>query len=226
VLKQDYLHVNYLERNQLQKRDFQKKYRHPELDDRLTKERMRAELRGILRCKANGIKTPAVYFVDSKKNTIYMEEFENVQTVNVFIGNELKESGSGDSSIPSQKLKPLASEIGSIVGKMHAEGIIHGDLTTSNILIENENQSSNANNLLPEVSLIDFGLSHVNSTAEDKGVDLYVLERALLSTHSSIPWFFEFVLDSYKLSNRKDGQDVLRKLDEIRLRGRKREMIG
>lgn len=33
--------------------------------------------------------------------------------------------------------------------------------------------------------LIDFGLSFTSTLPEDKAVDLYVLERALLSMHSS-----------------------------------------
>lgn len=113
----------------------------------------------------------------------------------------------------------MAKEIGQTIGTMHTAGIIHGDLTTSNILIDSRKE-------VPELILIDFGLSHFDNSAEDKGVDLYVLERALKSTYSNIPWFFELMLDSYKISNVKDGNEVLRKLDEIRLRGRKRTMVG
>jgi len=131
-------------------------------------------------------------------------------------------SGSGDSDTTCKdKLTNLAQEIGFTVGKMHEASIIHGDLTTSNILVSNKPSDDK-----PELALIDFGLSHVDNSAEDKGVDLYVLERALTSTHSSIPWFFDIVLEAYKSANGRDGQEVGVKLDEIRLRGRKRDMIG
>ncbi len=64
-------------------------------------------------------------------------------------------------------------------------------------------------------------------TAEDKGVDLYVLEKALLSTHPNTESLFEAILDAYrKTAGKKVADAVIRKLDEIRLRGRKREMIG
>lgn len=64
-------------------------------------------------------------------------------------------------------------------------------------------------------------------TAEDKGVDLYVLEKALLSTHPNTESLFEAILESYRNSaGKKNAEAVIRKLDEIRLRGRKREMIG
>jgi len=154
-----------------------------------------------------------------------MELVEDVDTVDVFITKLLKEcpARQGDATNPEciNKLKRLAQETGATIGKMHAGDVIHGDLTTSNILVGLNSDAESA-----EITLIDFGLSSVDHMAEDKGVDLYVLERALLSTHSSIPWFFENVLESYKVNNTKDAVDVLKKLEEIRLRGRKRTMIG
>ncbi|PIO68978.1 putative Kae1-associated kinase Bud32 [Teladorsagia circumcincta] len=61
---------------------------------------------------------------------------------------------------------------------------------------------------------------------EDKGVDLYVLERAMISTHVDSEEMFKSVLEGYKSINQKQGIAVLKKLDEIRLRGRKRDMTG
>lgn len=124
-------------------------------------------------------------------------------------------------------MKKLAEDIGITVGKMHMAGIIHGDLTTSNILIESNCDVSNGNaEYNPKLALIDFGLSHLDNSPEDKGVDLYVLERALNSTFSSIPWFFELILSSYRSVYENGGEEVYRKLEEIRLRGRKRTMVG
>jgi TP53 regulating kinase-like protein len=79
---------------------------------------------------------------------------------------------------------------------------------------------------VPTVALIDFGLSHVDSSMEDKGVDLYVLERALISTHANIDQLFPTILSAYVEANKKESQDVLKKLDEVRARGRKRTMVG
>lgn len=117
-----------------------------------------------------------------------------------------------------EKLEKLANEVGTVIGKLHSSGIIHGDLTTSNILVRNED--------VAQLSMIDFGLSFMNPSAEDKGVDLYVLERALLSTHPESETLFELILKSYGKSNVKDAKETLKKLDEIRLRGRKRSMVG
>jgi TP53 regulating kinase-like protein len=122
-------------------------------------------------------------------------------------------------SSPSQQhLEDLASTIGITVGKLHTQNIIHGDLTTSNLLIRNENVSS--------VTVIDFGLSYINCSPEDKGVDLYVLERALISTHPNTELLFQIILKSYSKANKRDGKETIKKYEEVRLRGRKRLMVG
>jgi TP53 regulating kinase and related kinases len=70
----------------------------------------------------------------------------------------------------------VMSLIGKSVGELHASGVVHGDLTTSNLILKETN-----GNL--EVVLIDFGLGSVSVSEEDMAVDLYVLERAFASTH-------------------------------------------
>ena len=112
-------------------------------------------------------------------------------------------------------LTALAQEIGTILAKMHNCNIIHGDLTTSNMIYGLEGQ----------LTLIDFGLSCVSGLVEDKGVDLYVLERAFLSTHPNTEDIFQELLQSYS-REAKDTKAVLAKLDEVRSRGRKRTMVG
>ena len=102
---------------------------------------------------------------------------------------------------------------------MHQNNIIHGDLTTSNMLLKGPVDDL-------DLVMIDFGLGYVENVAEDKGVDLYVLERALLSTHPRTEKFFEVLLESYTSVCGKSSQEVIRKLDEVRLRGRKRTMVG
>jgi TP53 regulating kinase-like protein len=77
--------------------------------------------------------------------------------------------------------------------------------------------------------MIDFGLSSMNSSVEDKGVDLYVLERALLSTHTEIAAaFFGALLEAYyaSLPSQKDAQAIKGKFEQVRLRGRKRLAFG
>jgi len=66
--------------------------------------------------------------------------------------------------------------IGTSVGGLHASGVVHGDLTTSNLILREKNGEM-------DVVLIDFGLGSVSTSDEDMAVDLYVLERAFASTH-------------------------------------------
>ena len=155
-----------------------------------------------------GVHAPTVYCVDVNKNQIVMENIADAITVKEYI----------KSSPSQQNLEDLASTIGTTVGKLHTQNIIHGDLTTSNLLIRNENVSS--------VTVIDFGLSYINSSPEDKGVDLYVLERALISTHPNTEYLFQIMLNSYCKTNKRDGKETIKKYEEVRLRGRKRLMVG
>ncbi|KAJ3023800.1 TP53 regulating kinase [Thoreauomyces humboldtii] len=110
----------------------------------------------------------------------------------------------------------LALSIGKSLGVMHDLDIVHGDLTTSNMMLRLPTHS---------LVLIDFGLSMVSTLVEDKAVDLYVLERALISTHPNTEELFQQILDHYG-KNAKGGKAVLKKLEDVRRRGRKRTAFG
>ncbi|EDN03289.1 serine/threonine-protein kinase bud32 [Histoplasma capsulatum] len=160
----------------------------------------------------------------------------------------------------------LLRRIGLVVGAMHRAGIVHGDLTTSNLILrpiapvsnalsEEDGQGSEASDLpldtpirqdaelqsptttatttnvgkkpslAGEIVLIDFGLASQSIQDEDRAVDLYVLERAFGSSHPRTEPFFHEVLKGYAESY-KTANVVLKKLEQVRLRGRKRSMVG
>lgn len=196
----------------LVKERFQKNYRLAELDKTLTKQRIKAEQKAVKRCEDAGITVPKVFNVDFNERKIYMEYFDKAMTAKEFI---IQSQKSEESEV---KLEELTRRIGQMVGKLHANHIIHGDLTTSNILIDPKADDY-------EMVLIDFGLSSYSTSIEDKGVDLYVLERALLSTHSSLPTLFESILIHYKEAN-PSSDETVKKFEEVRARGRKRTMVG
>src|SRR5690606_19861800 len=109
--------------------------------------------------------------------------------------------------------------------------IIHGDLTTSNVLLKDFNEISDNEEdefaIRKRLYFIDFGLSQVSAQSEEKAVDLYVLERALLSTHSmQAKEMFENVLAGYAIEYKANLSDVMARLKQVQLRGRKRSMIG
>lgn len=128
----------------------------------------------------------------------------------------------------------LMGRIGRTVGRCHEAGVVHGDLTTSNLMLrpkerrEQEGQEQEVKEedaLEGEVVLIDFGLATQSVQEEDRAVDLYVLERAFGSTHPRTEGLFGEVLRSYGESY-KAAKGVLRRFEEVRMRGRKKIMIG
>ncbi|CAK1590693.1 unnamed protein product [Parnassius mnemosyne] len=219
---------NYLGKPTLIKERFKKHYRHIDLDVSITKERIKNEARLIVRCKIAGVKTPALYLVDFERRRIYMQHFENSITVKDFIINVVAKN---EKEI-DKALNFVAKQIGETVRKMHENNIIHGDLTTSNMLlveklpsnVQDDTKWFHYDNL--ELVMIDFGLSFIDTSTEDKGVDLYVLERALISTHNNFPDLFETILNSYKNFSTKNIKEIISKFDEVRARGRKRTMVG
>ena len=134
------------------------------------------------------------------------------------------------------QLIDLMVRVGKAVGKMHEIGVVHGDLTTSNLMLRSANYLTVVKDVdgdLPsaraslegDIILIDFGLATQSVQDEDKAVDLYVLERAFGSTHPTAENLFQEVLKAYGTSY-KGAKIVLKKLEEVRMRGRKRSMIG
>jgi len=216
---------DFLGQSAIAKQRFSKKYRHPDLDKQLTKDRHKAEVRAIMKCKALGVRTPVLYLADSETSTIIMENVKNCATARDFINDLMKEKREND-------LEKLCSKIGSVVAKIHSNGVIHGDITTSNILVVNQhsqngdNAHNGDNSGDVDIVMIDFGLSFGEGTPEDKGVDLYVLERAFLSTHPNTEHLFAHILSSYKTMVGKQSGEIIKKFEEIRMRGRKRTMVG
>lgn len=197
------------------KQRFPKKYRHPDLDAHITRERMKAEARALTRCRTFGIKTPVVYDVDFTTNELVLEKIADSSTVRNYIYDAVNRKVSMDSPI----LMSLAEKIANVIAKLHANNIIHGDLTTSNMLLVSPYDTS-------DIILIDFGLSSVDERTEDKAVDLYVLERAILTTHPNTETLVKHLLSVYKMSGGKGSVEVIQRLDEVRLRGRKKLCFG
>lgn len=119
-------------------------------------------------------------------------------------------------------LRELMGMVGGVIGKMHSVSVVHGDLTTSNLMVREDKREDARNG---EVVIIDFGLGVQSSQDEDRAVDLYVLERAFVSTHPLAEGLFNEVLRAYAKAF-KGGKIVLKKLEEVRQRGRKKSMLG
>ena len=215
-----------------------KPYRHPILDARLTRARILAEARVLARCRRDGVLVPAVYAIDESAGWLMIEWIEGAP-VRKGINGWLGEAGKADSSLADSKpdQRPLIDvmrRIGSAVGKLHGAGIVHGDLTTSNMMLRpwgedapngHTEDGDKAALLDGDIVIIDFGLATQSTSEEDRAVDLYVLERAFGSTHPRAESLFDHVLAAYSEAF-KQGKPVLKKLADVRMRGRKRSMLG
>jgi TP53 regulating kinase and related kinases len=198
------------DRAAIAKERFAKTYRHPVLDERITKARCKAEAKALLRARRGGVICPAVWGVQIP--VLYLEHLGG-RTVREY----LVEQSANSMTMMNPEQTNIAVEIGTAIGKLHNTGTVHGDLTTSNMMYTAANM----------VALIDFGLAKVSPNPEEMAVDLYVLERALISTHPEleVTSFLPDILKAYKATSNKSDA-VLQRLSAVRLRGRKRECFG
>ena len=102
--------------------------------------------------------------------------------------------------------------VGELIGKLHRHGVVHGDLTTSNMIFGTDGR----------IFFVDFGLGEKNSELEARGVDLHLLKRALQSTHYQFAdECFQTVMKGYAaFVGKAETKDVLAKIREIERRGR------
>ncbi|MGB3907004.1 MAG: Kae1-associated kinase Bud32 [Methanomethylovorans sp.] len=164
-----------------------KNYRLREIDERIRKERTRAEARLISEARRGGVPTPIIY--DIQDFRIEMQYIE---------GSPLKH-------VMNEK---MSNKVGQLVGRLHSKGIIHGDLTTSNMIFSND-----------RIYLIDFGLSYMDNTLEAQGVDVHVLFQTFESTHSNHEKLIASFCQGYRESF-VSADDVIERVKEIEKRGR------
>ena len=150
--------VIYRDGEDVIKERLSKGYRLPEIDKRIIKRRTKSETK-ILR-KASEIVNAPLPKESKKENEIIIPFIE---------GDKLSESLN---SYPEKKQCEVMELLGKEVGKLHEKGIIHGDLTTSNMILKDET-----------LYIIDFGLGSFNGKYEQKGVDVHLLKQALEAKH-------------------------------------------
>ncbi len=196
IIKRGAEAILYLENNQLVKERIKKGYRINELDNEIRKYRTREESRLLSGARRCGVETPKIFSVDEKGFKIIMEFVD---------GERLKELINEN---PEKGVK-LAEDIGKSVGLIHCHGIVHGDLTTSNMIYKNN-----------KIFFIDFGLGEFSQRTEDFGVDLAVLREAFKSTHFKyLNDLWNNFIKGYKQTNPK-WEKVFKALEDIEKRGR------
>jgi Kae1-associated kinase Bud32 len=172
-----------------------KRYRSRELDEALSVVRLKTEAKLMAEARALGISVPIIYDINLIEKKLVMEFIEGKMVKDV-LNSRYKNK------------RELCRNIGTSIGMLHKNHIVHGDLTTSNMLLSKD-----------RLYFIDFSMGAKTKEIEDKGVDLHLLHEAFKSSHPGSPELFEGALKGYK-SAYPDAQLVLDKMKEIEKRGR------
>ena len=187
-------------RKVIEKTRLPKQYRPAELDKKIRSYRTTHEPQLMHEAKRAGVSTPTIFLVNLKNMAITMEFVEGKQMKQVL------------PKVTRKDQQKLCLRIGELIGKMHRHGLVHGDLTTSNMILTGENK----------IFLVDFGLGEKNAEVEARGVDLHLMKRALQSTHYKFAEdCFKHVLKGYStVLGVEEAGKVFEKIREIERRGR------
>jgi len=187
-------------RKVIMKHRLSKAYRLVELDRAIRTQRTLREPQLIHRAKEAGVPTPTIFLIDIADTNIIMEYIEGKQVKQIL------------SDLPPLERLRLCRHIGVLIGRLHNHGIIHGDLTTSNMILTSTGK----------VFFVDFGLGEQSEELEVRGVDLHLMKRALQSTHYKYAKeCFDAVFLGYAETVGEDvAKSVLEKIQEIERRGR------
>ena len=172
-----------------------KSYRIPELDKRIRKSRTKAETK-LLNKAAEVVNIPLPIIEDKDKFQIKMH----------YIDGEKLSDNLGKFEVTKQK--QICKQIGEDVAKIHDESIIHGDLTTSNMILKDD-----------QIFFIDFGLGYISHKFEDKAVDIHLFKQALEAKHFQ-NWEILFKEFEKGYNKSKDSKIVYERLKAVEKRGR------
>lgn len=179
----------------IRKERVEKRYRHPDLDARLREDRTRDEARMLQKAYQAGVRVPTVH--NTGDTTLEMEHIDGTLVKELFADRD--------------DLWPV---IGEQIARLHNRNVIHGDLTTSNMIRHRTGDGDE------DVYFIDFGLGYHSQRIEDKAVDLHLLRDVLDSTHTGVADnAMDTILDAYT-DHCDKAEQVLDRYDAIKDRGR------
>src|SRR3989344_5479894 len=195
-----------------------KSYRHPNLDSQIRKRRTKSETK-LLEKASKIINCPT----PTHTANIYQIPMPFIE------GKKLSENLN---NFALEKQKEICREIGSSVAKLHKKDIIHGDLTTSNMILVEAQQRHPLGKAQQESSqmgkdkiyFIDFGLGYISSKTEDKAIDLHLLKHALEAKHfKNCEILTKEALNSYeKILGKTESEKIFKRMIAIEKRGRYR----
>jgi len=180
-----------------------KPYRHPGLDARLRASRTINEARAMAAALRAGVPVPTLLHVDPYTATLVMERLGGAQTLASLVERE------------PARARDYVEQLGAYTARLHVNGIAHGDLTTSNALVDEHGR----------LYIIDFGLAALKPAPRDLAVDLHLFLRSLESTHPEhVDELYEAFLRGYsREAGEEAAERLVEEMREIRLMGRYRE---
>jgi TP53 regulating kinase-like protein len=103
----------------------------------------------------------------------------------------------------------ICYNIGRYAALLHASNIIHGDLTTSNFVMNKR------------LVLLDFGLSYYSERTEDMATDIRLIKEVFTSAHIAVRKAFPCFVEGYaSVAGRKKTDKILENVRTIEQRGR------
>ena len=186
----------FMGRKVLVKSRVPKSYRHPELDRTLRAHRTRVEARLLQEARSCGVPTPIIYDIDLVNAELWMQEIDGPRAKDAL------------ASADEAEVRRICQDIGRMVARLHANGMTHGDLTTSNMILQDG-----------RVWFIDLSLGVKAASLEEMGVDLHLLREAFQSAHSDMMYAYDIIAETYAREF-QGGREVLAKVKDIEERGR------
>jgi TP53 regulating kinase and related kinases len=182
------------------KQRISKFYRNASLDDKIRSERTLSEVSIMHDAKASGVRVPSITGVEPETNTFSMTFVDGTLARDCLDGMNPREA------------TKLFEKLGAMVGRLHCGGIVHGDLTTSNIVVTAEG----------DPFLVDFGMARRSIDPEDRGVDLHLLQRSIVTSHlkDASPLIKALATGYSKTAGRAINESSWAKAREISRRGR------
>lgn len=187
-------------------------WRHPDLDHRLGVRRMISEARLLVRTRKAGLSVPAVWDLDYDGGQLILEHLSGTPLIEVL----------NQADADEEAVQNTLNRVGASVRRLHREATVHGDLSSNNLLIDNDT-----------VHLIDFGLASIEYDVEKFGIDLHVLDEILGASHPDWPVAIDWVIEGYLQEEERLGPapalqggavpsaaEVVARLEEVRTRVR------
>lgn len=176
-----------------------KRYRLRQIDQHLRCSRTVLEAKLLIDARRSGVPTPMVFEIDKSSARLVMEYVGGCQVKQV-----LKRAS-------ARKIEKICREIGRLVARLHRSGIVHGDLTTSNMILSREGK----------IYFVDFGLGEYNSSVEARAVDLHLFRRAMESVHFDVfERAYSHFLRGYREEFGARAEEIIKRAEEIQRRGR------